>query len=221
MRQADIARSAGLSQQAVSLIEPGHLATLSIRTLRTAFASVDARFESMVSWRGGQVDRLLDERHSLLVGHFAEELAHLRWEVQVEITFSEYGERGSIDILAVQPASRIVLVVEIKTELTAIDDTIRRLDVKSRLAAKLAHDRLDWQPVSISRLLVVLDDSTNRRRVSRHAGSFERAFPNRGVELRQWLIVPSGRISGLCFKSLTNPSSTRPRRSLSGAKARQ
>ena len=211
LRQADVATTAGLSQQAISLIERGHLSTLSIRVLRDAFAAVDARFEAIVSWRGGQIDRLLDEGHAILVGHMANELARLGWEIQIEVTYSEFGERGSVDILAVQRASRAALVVEIKTELTAIDDTIRRLDVKCRLAPKLVHDRFDWQPVSISRLLVVLDRSTNRRRVARHAGSLDRAYPDRGLAVRRWLIVPSGRISGLTFVSPTNGSGARPR----------
>jgi hypothetical protein len=202
-----------LSQQAVSLIERGHLATLSIRVLRTAFAAVDARFEAIVSWRGGQIDRLLDERHASLVGHVADELVRLGWEVHVELTFSEFGERGSIDILAIRPSSRVALVIEIKTELTAIDDTIRRLDVKSRLGARLVFDRFGWRPTSVSRVLVVLDGATSRRRVAAHAGSLDRAFPDRGLELRRWLRAPAERVSGLRFVSPTNLSSARPNRS--------
>lgn len=105
MRQFDVAASAHLSQQTVSLIQRGHLATLSIRAVRAVFAAVDARFDASVSWRGGQIDRLLDERHAILVGMTASELAQPGWEVlQVEVTFSEFGERGSIDILGVRPA---------------------------------------------------------------------------------------------------------------------
>lgn len=210
LRQTELAVAAGLSQQAVSLIERGHLASLSIRVLRHAFAAADARFEGLVSWRGGQIDRLLDERHASLVGQVADDLVRLGWEVHVEVTFSEFGERGSIDILALRPSDGIALVIEIKTELTAIDDTIRRLDVKSRLAVKVVLDRLGWRPTSVSRVLVVLDKSTNRRRVATHDGSLKRAFPDRGAALRQWLRAPVGRVSGLRFVSPTNPSGARP-----------
>jgi len=210
-RQADVAGAAGLSQQTVSLIERGHLATLSIRVLRRAFAAVDARFDSIVLWRGGQIDRLLDERHASVVGSVAEGLAGQGWEVNVEVTFSEFGERGSIDILAVRSSTRIALVVEVKTEVTAIDDTVRRLDVKSRLCTKVVVDRFGWRPTSVNRMLVVLDRSTNRRRVAAHSGSLERAFPTQGVELRRWLRRPAGRVSGLRFVSLTNSSGARPK----------
>ncbi len=208
-RQVDLAEVAELSQQAISLIERGHLSTLSIRVLRTAFAAVDARFDGMVSWRGGAIDRLLDERHAALVGHVAESLARDGWEVHVEITFAEFGERGSIDILALRRADGIALVIEIKTELTAIDDTIRRLDVKDRLAAKIVRDRFGWQPTTVGRLLVVLDTTTNRRRVAMHAPTLRVAFPDRPGAVRRWLAQPAGRLSGLRFQAPTNGGGTR------------
>lgn len=209
MRQSDVAAAAGLSQSAVSLIERGHLSTLSIRTVRSVFAAVDARFEGSVTWRGGLVDRLLDERHAQLVGAYATALARTGWDVHVEITFANFGERGSIDILALRPAEGVALIVEVKTELTAIDETIRRLDVKDRLAPTIVFDRFAWRPTTIGRLLVVLDGATSRRRVLAHDGTLSRAFPNRGSAVRDWLGTPSGRISGLQFFSSTNPGSSR------------
>jgi transcriptional regulator with XRE-family HTH domain len=53
----------GVSQSLVSLIERGHLATVSTRVVRNVFGVLDARFEGLVTWRGGATDRLLDERH--------------------------------------------------------------------------------------------------------------------------------------------------------------
>ena len=99
LRQQDVAATAGVSQSAISLVERGHLSTLSIRTVRAVFAAVDARFEGLVSWRGGAVDRLLDERHARLVGQVAQELQRLGWEVHIEVTFAHFGERGTIDIV--------------------------------------------------------------------------------------------------------------------------
>ena len=101
-RQVELAGASGLSQQAISLIERGHLASLSIRVLRGAFAAVDARLEGMISWRGGQIDRLLDERHASLVGHVADELVREGWDVHVEITFSEFGSATDRRILALK-----------------------------------------------------------------------------------------------------------------------
>jgi hypothetical protein len=181
------------------LIERGHLETLSIRVLRRVFGAVDARFEGSVSWRGGLVDRLLDERHARLVGQFASAVERLGWEVHVEVSFSVFGERGSIDLLALRQADGLALTVEVKTELTSIEATIRRIDVKDRLATDIVHERFGWRPRSVSRLLVVLDGTTARRRVTAHDRSLRVAFPDRGVEVRRWLRRPHGRISGLLF----------------------
>lgn len=213
LRQVDVAGAAGVSQSLISLIERGHLAKLSIATLRTVFATVEGRFEGVVSWRGGAIDRLLDERHAKLVGGVARELQALGWQVHLEVTFSVYGERGSIDIVAHHVDRSLVLIVEIKTELTSIEETIRRIDVKERLAPKIVMDRFGWHPRTVGRLLVVLDVSTNRRRVATHDQSLMPAFPDRGATVRRWLREPAGRLSGLWFHSITNGRGTgQPRR---------
>ena len=97
-------------------------------------------------WRGADIDRVLDERHAQLVAVVAERLTLFTWEVSVEVTFSEYGERGSIDVLAVR-APATTLVVEVKTEIASVEEMLRRLDMKARLAPKIVFDRHGWAPV--------------------------------------------------------------------------
>ena len=187
------------------LIERGHLDTLSIRVLRGVFAAVDARFDGAVTWRGGLADRLLDEGHARLVGAFAAELTRLGWEVHVEVTFAEFAERGSIDILGLRRSDGVALVVEIKSQLMAVDDTIRRLDVKSRLAVKIVSDRFGWRPSVVGRLLVIEETATARRRVAAHDGALGAAFSDRGRDrFASGCGDPIGRISGLRFFSSTN-----------------
>jgi hypothetical protein len=186
-------------------MERGHLEALSLRAIRRAFSAVDGRFEGLVLWRGGALDRLLDERHAALAGAFAGELRRLGWKVEFEVTYSRYGERGSIDVLAWFSGTATLLVVEIKTEIASVEETMRRLDVKVRLAASIAKDRFGWQPASIARFLVVARGATNYRRIHRHEAVFQSAFPIRGWAARQWLRQPTGRVSGLLVVSPTNP----------------
>jgi hypothetical protein len=169
LRQLDVATPAQVGQSTISLIERGHLDRLAVSTIRTVFATVDARFDPVVTRRGGSIDRLLDERHSHLVGAVADVLRANEWFVELEVSFSVYGERGSIDLLAYHPATRTMLVIEVKTELTSIEETIRRHDVKVRLGAQIAVERFGWSLERgwANRLLVVLDTSANRRRVAR------------------------------------------------------
>ncbi len=204
LRQLDVALRAGIAQSTVSLAERGHIDALAIRTVRAMFAVVDARFDPVVSWRGGAIDRLLDERHSLLVGDVAKVLRSAGWLVEVEVSFAIYGDRGSIDVLAFHPATRTLLVVEVKTELTSIEETIRRHDVKVRHAAAIAVERFGWSARQVGRLVVLLDGSTARRRVERHRGSLSVAYPDRGSVARRWLRSPSGTLRGLVFMSPSN-----------------
>jgi transcriptional regulator with XRE-family HTH domain len=213
LTQVDVAASAGLSQSAISLIERGHVSSLSIRTVRAVFAAVDAGFQGHVAWRGGDLDRVLDEDHARLVSSFAETLQALRWAAYPEVTFSEYGERGSIDILALAPKHRSVVVVEVKTQITSIEATLRRLDVKMRLASRIVFEREGWRPLVIGCLLVIRDGTISRRRVNRHAAAITAALPARGRAVRTWLLNPTGPLRGLIFLPLTNGGSARRERS--------
>jgi transcriptional regulator with XRE-family HTH domain len=204
-RQIDVARAAGVSQSLISLVERGHIGSLSTGKVRAICGALDARYEGVITWRGGAIDRLLDERHAQLVQTVAARLDRIGWHVDLEVTFNHYGDRGSIDVLATRERSRTALIVEVKTELTAIDETIRRLDVKERLGSTIVIDRHGWRPRSVGRVIALLETSTNRRRVAAHASTFQIAFPARGSEMWSWLRQPLGRVSGLLVLSATNP----------------
>lgn len=200
-RQSDLADAAGCSQNLMSLIERGHLDRISLRVLRRVFAALDATALIELRWRGAGVDRLLDEGHATLVGAVVMFLRALGWLVEIEVTYSEYGERGSFDLLAFHQVTGILLVIEIKTDLPSAEATLRKLDEKSRLAIGVAGKRFDWRPKSVSRLLVMPESSTLRRRAARHASLFDRSLPARNVAIGRWLRRPSGTLLGLWFFS--------------------
>ncbi|HEY5629798.1 MAG TPA: hypothetical protein VIR16_09835 [Candidatus Limnocylindrales bacterium] len=131
-------------------------------------------------------------------------LEALGWEVRPEVSFAVYGERGSIDVVAWHGPSRTLLVVEVKTELTTVEETLRRHDVKVRLAAGVVRERFGWQPARVARLLVLPVGTTPRRQVARHEAAMRSAYPLRGRVLRRWLGAPSGSVSGLAYVPATN-----------------
>jgi transcriptional regulator with XRE-family HTH domain len=102
-RQLDLAARVAVSQQLISKVERGRIGSVSHATLRRTFATVDADAVTVIRWRGGELDRLLDEGHAGVVGSIAELLRMRGWDVFPEVTFSEFGERGSIDLLAGTP----------------------------------------------------------------------------------------------------------------------
>jgi hypothetical protein len=146
-----------------------------------------------------------------VVGTVMALLSRRGWTVLSEVTFSEWGERGSIDVLAWHPTTRMLLVVEVKTEIASAEETLRRLDVKVRLAPRIAEERFGARPRSVARLLVVADRSTNRRRVARLGQMLDAAFPLRGRAVRDWIRRPSAPIAGILFAAEREAGRTRRR----------
>jgi hypothetical protein len=142
----------------------------------------------------------MDEGHAMLVGAITSLLTLCRWRVQIEVSYAIYGERGSIDVLAWHAVTRTLLVVEVKSELTSVEETLRKHDEKTRLARRIAGADLGWgSATTVARLLVLPDLSTPRRRVARHDAILGSAYPLRGQVVRQWLRSPNGKMSGLLF----------------------
>ena len=171
---------------------------MSLRTTRALFGALDAGCNLAPWWRSGQLDRLLDEDHATLVGRAVEWLRRHGWHVDLEVTFAVYSERGSIDLLATRRSDRSVLVVEVKTRLMSVEELLRTLDRKVRLASQIVHEREGWRPAVVGRLVVLADDSTNRRRVARSA-ALAAAFPMRSWALNEWLDHPEGAPAGRRF----------------------
>jgi hypothetical protein len=193
------------------------------RTLRRVFGTLDADVVTVVRWRAGALDRLLDEGHADIVGRMVTYLVARGWTVIPEATYSEWGERGSIDILAWHQESRTLLVIEVKTEIASVEELLRRHDVKVRLAPRLAEARFGARPATTARLLVLSASATNRRRVERMDAALGAAYPMRGSEVRAWLRRPDGALSGLLFvgggtanrrptsaRRMRRPADTRP-----------
>jgi transcriptional regulator with XRE-family HTH domain len=206
LRQRDVADAAATTQSTISLVERGHLEMVSLPALRRVMRVLDADLVLVVRWRGGEIDRLLDERHAGLGEAVTRLLAEDGWEALPEVTYSIFGERGSIDILAWHPASRTLLVIELKSELTSIEETFRRHDVKVRLAARIALEQFGWRPATVGRLLVLPEGRTARRHVERHSALFAKTYPERNVAVRAFLRRPaersgSARFGGLMFLS--------------------
>lgn len=204
LTQRQLAARVGLSQSTVSLVERGQLDRLTFRVIRRLFEALESSAELDIRWRRGQLDRLIDRRHAALVEATVRLLRRLGWLVEVEVSYSVYGERGSIDVLAFDPRSLTLLVVEVKSELGGIEVTIRKLDEKARLAAAIAAERLSWRPHAVGRLLVLPATTTARRHVRQHRATFEVAVPLASAEVSRWLRNPVGRAAGVLFVPLTN-----------------
>ena len=196
--QAQLAEKAGLSQAAVSRVERGDALTLSMGVLDRIAKAVEANLSIKLYWNGEDLDRLLDAAHAGLVEQVVLLLKAHGWQVVPELTFNEFGERGSIDILAYHQGHRALLVVEVKSVVPDIQAMLAGVDRKARIAPKLARDRR-WVVRHTSRLLVLPADTTARRRLDRHAATIDAAFPLRTVAVRRWIREPTSVMGGVLF----------------------
>jgi hypothetical protein len=112
------------------------------------------------------------------------------WEVDVEVSFSIYGERGSVDVLARHPATGLVAVVEVKASIGEVGGTLIGIDRKERLAPAIARER-GWRCTGVAKLLVVAEGNTARDRINRHRDSFRLALPATTRDCLAWIRKPT------------------------------
>lgn len=206
LTQAQLGALCGVSRSVVSKVELGEIAGVTVGTLVAVIEAAGARLELRPLWHGAALDRLMDEGHARLSSRVIRFMRQREWDVEVEVSYSIFGERGSIDLLAWHSATGTLLVVEIKTELGSVERLLRPLDAKVRLATKLASERFGWRALRVGRLVVFPEEMTVRRQVDRHRDTLGAALPMRSREVRSWLRQPHGTLAAIWFFS--DPSQT-------------
>jgi transcriptional regulator with XRE-family HTH domain len=207
--QRELGLRADVSQSLVSLLERGHLEEMSVRSIRQIGAALEIQLPFAPRWRGGDGARLMDASHAALVNRVVGTLRAWSWEVLVEYTFSHYGERGSVDVVAWHPVSRTLAVVEVKSRLLDNQQTLATLDRKRRLVPELIARERGWWPAHVGVILAVAGLTANRSAVARHADTFAATYPARARLIRAWLRRPSGALRGLWFLSDSNSAGVR------------
>jgi transcriptional regulator with XRE-family HTH domain len=215
LRQEDVAAGVGVDRSWVSRIERGHLRDVSTARMRAIASVLEVRLDIVPSWRGGEVARVVNERPSRLHELFAAHLARKPvWEFATEVSFSSWGKRGVIDILAWHAARRVLLVVELKTEISDPAGLIVQVDRYRRLAPEIGRDR-GWHAASVATWVLLAESDLNRRQLARHRVMLRNAFPLDGRLLRRWLRDPvcedAGAVNGLAFLANAGPAITNPR----------
>jgi transcriptional regulator with XRE-family HTH domain len=198
-----------VSRSAVSRLERGRAAELGVDTLLGIVEALGGRIDFIVRWQGGELDRLLNARHSALHESVARWFRGRRgWVIAPEVSFSIRGERGVIDILAWHAESTTLLVIELKTEVVDVNELMGTIDRKRRLASYVVRER-GWFPATVGVWVIVADSVTNRRRVRSHQTTLRAAFPSDGRSVVGWLTKPAGEFQCLSFWSNAHLASTK------------
>ena len=196
LRQRDLATSRYVTQE----IEAGRTGQLRVDLVRSHFSGLGAKAQFNIWWNGAALDRLIDENHAGVVEGTAGILPRYGFAVRTEFSFSDYGERGSIDVFAGRDDVRAVFVGEAKSEWGSLEETLRRQDVKVRLAPKLARAAFGWTPRHVANVLIFPDDRSSRRIADAHRATLA-GYPARAGDIRAWLRNPNGAIGGIWFLS--------------------
>ncbi len=214
--QASVARAAGVSQSTVSRVERGHLGRLQLQTIRAIAAALEIRLDLTPRWRGADLDRMLGAAHAAMHASIAGMFAgHRDWAFRPEVSFSIWGERGIVDILAWHAKRKVLLVIELKTEIVDLNELLGTLDRKVRLGPEIA--RMQGWPVPAgaraSAWVIVSEGRTNRRRIQAHAAMVRAALPDDGRAVAGWLERPRRTLRCLSYLASHAPPASRARMS--------
>lgn len=206
LRQTDLGVLAGVSASTVSRVENGHVSELTVRVTRAVAAAVGIQLPfAPRSLRGAAIERQVDWRHATLVESVVGRLSRLGWESVVEYSFNHYGDRGSVDVLSWNSEARALLVVEVKSDLRNLQQTLHALDVKRRVVPRLVRAENGWKFDFVGVVMVLADLRAERHRIERHESTFDAGLPARTVEVKRWLARPVGPLRGLWFLPIPRP----------------
>lgn len=199
--QEALAARAGVPVRDIMAVEAGRAGDVELDRLRRLFFAVNGRARLATWWGGAAADRLVDERHAALVEWALTILRRRNWETAAEVSFSRYGERGSVDVLGAYRPTLAVLIGEVKASIGTLEETNRVLDAKERLAPFIAADRFGFTPRFVGRILILPEDRTIRRIVAAHEATMTAVYPARGREVRAWLRRPERPLRAIWFLS--------------------
>lgn len=181
--QRELGARAGVSQSMVCLVERGALEDLTFSTASNVLNAMGARLVVEVdSPYLGDRERQRDPAHARLGAHVLGRLRRAGWETRREVEVGGDRSRGWIDILAFHPASRILLVIEIKSEIHDLGQIERSLGWYEREAWAAAR-RSGWRPEQLIGCLLLLATEANDVRLAANRASIEAGFPLRGRHL--------------------------------------
>jgi transcriptional regulator with XRE-family HTH domain len=209
LRQLDVGRASRTSQQLVSLLELGQVERVGLTSARRVAAALGIRLELEPRYRGGDAYRLLDAGHAAVVEAIVRRLRRLGWTCEVEFTFNRYGERGSVDILAWRDQGAVIAIIEVKTRVVDVQDTLSALDRKVRVVPQQLRGQRGWRPRAIGRILVLPDTTSNRSAVARHSATLRAVLPGTSRDVLAWLRDSRASIGGVWFLSGTSHVGTK------------
>jgi transcriptional regulator with XRE-family HTH domain len=180
--QRRLARESGCSQTTIARIERAAKPELSLHQATKVLRALG--IEPLLQLNPPRVDSgpVRDRSHARIVGAVVRRLRRAGFLVATEVEIGGTRWRGFIDVLAMHPGSRLLLVIEVKSVIDDIGRTDRQLGAYVESAWPAARLR-GWRPRAATGLLVVLATDENDQRLRSHRELIDIAFPLRARDL--------------------------------------
>jgi transcriptional regulator with XRE-family HTH domain len=146
--------------------------------------------------------------HARCSGYVDRRLRRAGWEVEREVEVVHGRSHGWIDLLAFDPRTGMLLIVELKTRIDDLGAIERQLGWYQRSAASLARE-LGWRPTRVTTWLIALASDEVDSSIRANNDALRAAFPMRAEDMTPIIdgrIVPRASSRGL---ALIDPSSRR------------
>jgi len=180
--QRDLADALGIHRGHLANIEAGRT-NISVDLMDRIANALGQRLELIVhSPRFISLRPVHDTVHAWCSGYAARRLSAAGWLIAREVDVSTSGIRGWIDILAFDPRTGTLVIVEIKTRLDDLGGAERQLGWYERNAMGAANG-LGWRPRRVLVWLMVLASDEVDRSLRTNRDAIGQAFPGRAPEL--------------------------------------
>ena len=151
--------------------------------------------------------RVRDAVHAHCSAYADRRLRGLGWSTAREVEVVHGRSHGWIDILAFDPRTGTLLIIEVKTRLDDLGALERQVGWYERMAGQAAR-RLGWRPVRVLSCVLTLASDEVEQVVRSHRDLLRLAFPMRAPQVQQLLVRPDTAFTGRGF-ALIDPSSRR------------
>jgi len=189
LSQSVLATKAGLARSYIAAIEQGRANPSLDVIVRLASAlglELDLALRSPVII-GDRRQR--DAVHARCSGYVDRRFHGAGWVTAREVAIVDGRWRGWIDLLAFEPRTGTLIVIEIKTVIDDVGALERQVGWYERWARRLARDR-GWRPSRVVTWLLVLSSAQNQQTVTQNRDVFDASFPVRAPSMQALLEDP-------------------------------
>jgi transcriptional regulator with XRE-family HTH domain len=205
--QRELSRRSGVPQSQISELERSRITDMRLSDLVRILSSLGVRYRLILDPPITERRSPGDLVHAWCSAHVERRLVGFGWRVAREVEIGGDRSRGWIDVLAWHPDTRVLLVIEIKSELHDIGAIERTMNWYQREAWTAAR-RLGWQPARVGSALLLLDSEVNDRAIAINRAILGSAFPQRAEALAR-LISGDAEIADGRFLAMIDPRSHR------------